>query len=176
MKPRQLIIWVAIAAVVVGVGILVTRPAATFKSVDNAGFQKAIADGALLVDVRSPAEYALGYISGAENVEVSSIAQAAPAWDKDRAVAVYCASGSRSLTAAQTLQSMGFRQVYNLKEGIAGWGAAGLPVVTSNAGSQNGSSGGSGTATAPSGPASGGTSSPGAVKDKPTLIEFYTDG
>lgn len=95
-------------------------------------FAKLIADGGvLLLDVRTPKEYAVEQIEGAKNV----------AWGNDfkeqlkrsgvkpcRPVAVYCRSGRRSNAAANVLVQMGYK-VYDLEGGIIAWSKAGKPVA-----------------------------------------------
>lgn len=83
-----------------------------------------------LIDVRTPGEYAAGYISGARNIDVSDndfVAEAGAALDKSRPVAVYCRSGRRSAEAAGMLESMGYA-VTNLEGGIVAWTEEGRPV------------------------------------------------
>ena len=72
--------------------------------------------GALLVDVRSPAEYAAGHLDGAINVPYLDIYLRAPEVlaDKDRDIIVYCATGKRSWQAKNRLDSMGYRHVHFL--------------------------------------------------------------
>ncbi|TAE59522.1 MAG: rhodanese-like domain-containing protein, partial [Bacteroidetes bacterium] len=48
--------------------------------------------------------------------------------DKSQPVFVYCAVGGRSGRSAQTLQQLGFTQVYDLEGGITRWQQEGLPV------------------------------------------------
>ncbi len=74
-----------------------------------------VKDGALLLDVRSKAEFETGHLPGAKNVPVSDVAiKAKGLGAKDRPVIVYCASGARSAVARSTLKGLGFEQVYNL--------------------------------------------------------------
>lgn len=74
-----------------------------------------VKDGALLLDVRSKAEFDTGHIPGAKNVPVGEVASKAKSLGaKDRAVVVYCASGARSSMARSTLKALGFEKVYNL--------------------------------------------------------------
>lgn len=72
-----------------------------------------VADGALLVDVRTPGEFAAGHVEGARNVPVDQIA-AADVGPKDGAVVVYCRSGGRSAAARATLEKRGYTRVYDL--------------------------------------------------------------
>jgi phage shock protein E len=75
--------------------------------------RKLVADGALLLDVRSPEEYVAGHVEGARNVPVQAIARAV--WgDPNRPVVVYCQSGMRSRRAAGLLRERGFTSVYDL--------------------------------------------------------------
>ncbi|MDX1380230.1 MAG: rhodanese-like domain-containing protein [Xanthomonadales bacterium] len=74
-----------------------------------------IDDGALVIDVRSPEEYAGGHIDGAVNVphtETDALA-AAIGDDHDRAVVVYCGSGRRAGIAQAALAERGYTGVHN---------------------------------------------------------------
>ena len=73
-----------------------------------------VANGAQLVDVRSPAEYSQGAIPGSVNVPLQAIHQAEHVLDKGKAVIVYCASGMRSSQAQNYLNQLGFGSVHNL--------------------------------------------------------------
>ncbi|GAB1231635.1 rhodanese-like domain-containing protein [Ferrigenium sp. UT5] len=88
------------------------------------------AQGALLLDVRQPDEYAefrapnsrllpLGQLSSRMG-EIASY--------KDRPVVVICHSGRRSARAVQQLQEAGFTQVFSVDGGMVRWAEAGLPV------------------------------------------------
>lgn len=85
----------------------------------------------LVVDVREPNEYAHGHIQGAINVPRGILETAATfgyedtvpelAAAKKGQVLMVCRSGKRSLWAANTMQLLGFEQVYSLKTGMRGW-------------------------------------------------------
>ena len=82
---------------------------------DPARLKQLVADGALLLDVRSLHEYASGHIEGAINIPVSNITQqVSKLGDLRTPVIVYCRSGARSTRAQSTLRAQGFTQVYNL--------------------------------------------------------------
>ena len=120
------LVWAAIVLLVVGVVFLVTRPAAPagptgVVDVGNADFQKAIAAGAQLIDVRTAEEYAAGHIPGAINIPIDVLPQQLANIDKTKPVAVYCATGARSLNAKQFLAAQGYVNVANLQRGIAAW-------------------------------------------------------
>jgi rhodanese-related sulfurtransferase len=71
--------------------------------------------GALLVDVRSPSEFAEGHIAGALNIPVHEIeARAAELGPPERTKVLYCRSGNRSAAAAAVLEKAGHKSVHNL--------------------------------------------------------------
>lgn len=77
--------------------------------------------GAVIVDVRTPQEYAQGHIGGGINIplgEISTFPQHVE--DKKTPVYVYCRSGARSASAAQALREMGYTHVTNAG-GIMSW-------------------------------------------------------
>ena len=69
---------------------------------------------AVVVDVRTPGEYAAGHLAGAVNVDfLGDFETQMGAFDRERPVYLYCASGTRSGRAASLLERMGFRTVVN---------------------------------------------------------------
>ena len=72
-----------------------------------------IADGAVIVDVRTPGEYAGGHIKGSVNIPLQSLGSQMAKLKKDKPVITCCASGMRSGSARAMLQSAGFNEVYN---------------------------------------------------------------
>lgn len=81
----------------------------------------------LLIDVRTPEEFASGFIAGAVNIPVDQLSQRLNEVPQDEPVVVYCHSGNRSHQASQILEDAGYSQVYDLG-GISQWQAAGMPV------------------------------------------------
>jgi rhodanese-related sulfurtransferase len=87
--------------------------------------------GALLLDVREPDEYAAGHAPGSILIPLG---QLKTRLDEIRAserkpVAVICRSGRRSAQAADILQKSGFATVYNVQGGMIAWEEAGFPVI-----------------------------------------------
>lgn len=76
--------------------------------------RKMVANGAQLVDVRSPQEFGQGALPGSLNVPLQTIQMADQHLDKSKPVIVYCASGMRSEQAKGVLSQMGFDAVHNL--------------------------------------------------------------
>ncbi|MBR2850237.1 MAG: NPCBM/NEW2 domain-containing protein [Clostridia bacterium] len=75
-----------------------------------------IADGALLIDVRSASEFAEGHIEGAINIEYTKIAEqiASVVSNKNTPIILYCSAAKRSTQALRTLVRLGYTRVYNL--------------------------------------------------------------
>lgn len=81
----------------------------------------------ILIDVRTPEEFASGHIAGAVNIPVQELDQRLSEVPDDKEIVVYCRSGNRSATATQILTSSGYDGVYDMG-GIIAWQQAGLPV------------------------------------------------
>ena len=75
--------------------------------------KKALSEGAFLVDVRTPAEFAAGSVPGAINIPLDQVeSQLAQFKDKENIV-VFCRSGGRSASAMSILNQNGFTNVIN---------------------------------------------------------------
>ncbi len=81
-----------------------------------------------LLDVRTPAEFRQGRIPGAVLIPVNEVERRIGEIPRNRPVVVYCAVGSRSGFAAGFLSQKGYREVYNVTDGIVGWYRNGFPV------------------------------------------------
>ena len=70
----------------------------------------AIADGATVIDVRTPSEYEAGNIDGALNIDVQAadFADRVGELPKDDTYVVYCRSGNRSAAAIDIMEDLGF--------------------------------------------------------------------
>jgi phage shock protein E len=74
---------------------------------------KKMSDGAIIVDVRSPGEYAGGHVKGSKNIPLDKISEKIEAIKKwNKPVITCCASGMRSGTAASILKQNGV-EAYN---------------------------------------------------------------
>lgn len=106
-------------------------PAAT-DTLDVDGFAKLVATPEVVVlDVRTPAEFAEGHLANAVLMDVNAgdFAAKAAKLDKDKTYAVYCCSGNRSATALKIMKDAGVTKVSHLGQGFNAWKAAGKPVV-----------------------------------------------
>lgn len=102
------------------------------ETLDAAGFAALVArPGTVVLDVRTPAEYAEAHLANAVNIDVnaSDFATRVAQLDKTKTYAVYCRSGNRSATALGIMKKAGFTQVQHLGGGISAWTSAGHPVV-----------------------------------------------
>ncbi len=97
----------------------------------NEEFQKAIDDKVgMLVDIRTPEEFAEGHIPGSVNVNFKkrTFKSYISKFDKNKPILIYCRSGNRSGKAEKVMRALGFKEVYDLKSGFKGWKAANMPV------------------------------------------------
>lgn len=79
----------------------------------SADFAQLAKDGAVILDVRTPGEYAGGHIKGSKNIPLQSIQQNLSKIPKDKVIITCCASGMRSGSAKSMLLSNGFKEVHN---------------------------------------------------------------
>jgi len=86
---------------------------------------------ALVLDVRTAADYKKGHIKGAKNIPLSDLTSNIEnlAKDKDKPVLVYCNSGNSVMRAIRLLKKAGFEKVNNLEGGIAAWKEANMPLT-----------------------------------------------
>jgi rhodanese-related sulfurtransferase len=102
------------------------------REIDPIGADEAVSQGALLLDVREPEEFAAGHAPGALLVPVGELAARVDELPDDTVIICVCRSGVRSATAADLLVAQG-REAANLVGGMLAWSSEGL-VVTTTAG------------------------------------------
>lgn len=87
--------------------------------------------GALVIDLRKPDEFAAGHIGGARRMDSAEMLTAGDTLKKfkEKSVIVYCESGSVGASAARVLAGQGFKQAFNLRGGLAGWRGENLPLA-----------------------------------------------
>jgi thioredoxin 1 len=96
---------------------------------------------AILLDVRTPEEYAGGYIRNAVLMNFyDDFNSKTKDLDKSKTYFVYCKAGPRSTSAAATLREQGFKEVYELAGGIMAWENAGKYLTNANTSSSPGMS------------------------------------
>jgi rhodanese-related sulfurtransferase len=82
-----------------------------------------------LVDVRTDAEIAQGFIEGAEKLPLHLLPMRLHEFDSAAPVVFYCRTGGRSAQAAAFAAAQGLSDCYNLAGGIVAWAQAGLPIA-----------------------------------------------
>jgi rhodanese-related sulfurtransferase len=117
---------------------LVARAKSEVRTIDMAAFKAAVDQRAagLIVDVREPAEYAEGHIAGAINVPRGLVELRIwphvgypAALDMTKRMTLYCASGTRCVLAAKSLQDLGFTDVTAVDMRLEDWSKAGYHLV-----------------------------------------------
>ena len=84
----------------------------------------------VVLDVRTPDEFAAGHLQGAKNIDFMEDDFAKKLAEVEgRPIIVHCGSGGRSTKALKALETRNFPQIYHLKSGYKGWVKAGKPVV-----------------------------------------------
>jgi rhodanese-related sulfurtransferase len=103
---------------------------ASFGSISPSEAVRLMNSGALLIDVRGSDAYVAGHIPHARSVPGATIADGAAALErfKEKNVIAYCDTGQTAGSAVRHLGRLGFKQVHNLRGGLAAWRADNLPV------------------------------------------------
>lgn len=113
-----------------GAGATIAATSA-YKNLSVEEFARMAGDkGNVILDVRTPAEFASGHIPGALNLDVtaSDFQAKAAQLDRSKVYLVHCASGGRSARACTQLSRLDFPNLYNLPGGFQAWSKAGKPV------------------------------------------------
>jgi rhodanese-related sulfurtransferase len=101
-----------------------------FKNINVAELQALSAQGSIrLVDVRTDAEIARGFITGAIKLPLHLLPMRLHELDSALPTVFYCQMGGRSAQAAAFAAAQGWAEVYNLQGGIIAWAQSGAPVA-----------------------------------------------
>jgi len=89
----------------------------------------------VILDVRTPIEYAQGHVPGAINIPHDKLADRVQELmnDKGKEIVVYCRSGRRAEMAAATLKTNGFERLLHMDGDMLKWMEAKLPTATTTA-------------------------------------------
>ena len=98
--------------------------------------RQASATALVVIDVRTPGEYAAGHIPGALNIPFDEVAKRISTVDAPNGVALYCMLGPRARKGEAALLDAGYTSVLHIEGGLAAWTAAGLPVEVDSPESQ----------------------------------------
>jgi len=89
------------------------------------------ADPPLVLDIRSPREWAARHIEGSVNIPFNHLRERIAEIPRGRRIAIHCAGGYRSSIAAGILHQYGITHLIEMAGGLAAWDAAQLPLVVS---------------------------------------------
>ena len=79
----------------------------------TANLQSVIEEGAFLVDVRTPGEFAGGHVKGSVNIPLNRVPMELAKFKNKKNIIVFCRSGNRSSQAKSILEQNGFTNVVN---------------------------------------------------------------
>ncbi|MBT3294291.1 MAG: rhodanese-like domain-containing protein [Verrucomicrobia bacterium] len=101
--------------IVAAVGVALVFKHLLIGRASKGDIQTRLDQGALVVDVRTPAEFAGGHFKGAINIPLSGLGQQLNLLgdDKGKAIILYCHSGARSASAKRTLDQAGYTNAVN---------------------------------------------------------------
>lgn len=89
-------------------------------------YDSTIMESGVLIDVRTPEEFAEGHLPNAINIDVKNdnFTEKMGEIKKKETVYLYCRSGKRSLKATSILDTLGYKKIFNLDGGFLAWDAA----------------------------------------------------
>ena len=147
MRAKNLMSLVLTALLILGVVLIAsctakietTNQQTQAQIIENISLQEAFnliqqnqdSEDFVIIDVRTPGEFAGEHIENAVNIDFDSenFADELDKLDKDRTYLIYCNTGIRSGQALEVMEKLDFREVYNMSGGIIEWKADGLPTV-----------------------------------------------
>ncbi|OMH40297.1 rhodanese-like domain-containing protein [Desulfurobacterium indicum] len=90
-----------------------------------------IKKGVVVIDVRTPEEFATGHIKNAKNIDFMSrdFFKKIEKLDKNRPYIICSTDGRTGKVAAKVMESEGFKKLYNMDGGIIGWAEKNYPIV-----------------------------------------------
>lgn len=81
-----------------------------------------------LLDVRTLGEYTQKRIKGAHLIPIDQLQNRISEIPQNKAIIIYCETGVRSAMVGRYLDSLGYKDVSNLSQGIMGWQLRGFPI------------------------------------------------
>ena len=88
-------------------------------------------DNAVMVDIRSAADFGKGHILGARNIPANSIGEHLEELAKyrEQSMILCCNTGNESVRAGRTLKLQGYKKIYCMQGGLQAWRTANLPLT-----------------------------------------------
>jgi rhodanese-related sulfurtransferase len=128
--------WVILAVVVLAViaGVILGQPRQTVAPYPNeitpAQAKEQRSQGAFILDVREPSEWAQIHIPGAVLIPLGELPNRLNEVPRDKDVIVVCRTGHRSAQGRDILRNAGFKRVTSMAGGVTAWQAQGLPIAS----------------------------------------------
>ena len=132
--PTQFFNHHLVAIPLIAFTLLATACATTpdYKSVDPGAAANMIDENeeVVVLDIRTPEEYAEGHIEGSVNIDFKAkdFGERIVKLDRDTTYIVHCRSGARSTASLASFRKLSFPNIYHLDVGMNGWVDAGKPV------------------------------------------------
>lgn len=100
--------------IIAGAMVVIYIAYRTYRSVKlDKGLEAKIANGAIILDVRTESEYKGGHIAGAINISLGTLRERYVELDTSKTYITTCSHGLRSVKAESILKERGFKKVYN---------------------------------------------------------------
>jgi phage shock protein E len=132
MNPRRGALLITLAAAIAIAGCSSSDAVLETVSPEAAAEVIASTPDVVVLDIRTPEEFAEGFIEGASNIDFyrSDFAGQLDVLDKEVPYVVYCRSDNRSGQAMDVFADLGFTNVTEIDGGIVNWYESGLPIVS----------------------------------------------
>jgi rhodanese-related sulfurtransferase len=123
-----LLLWNLFGAVLSGVVLLSPRE-----------IVRMLNDDAVIVDIRTAADFSKGHVLGARNIPADSIEEQLTELAKyrEQSLVLCCNTGNESVRAGRTLKMQGFKKIYCLQGGLQAWRTANLPLTRGTSAKNN---------------------------------------
>ncbi|MCX6140940.1 MAG: rhodanese-like domain-containing protein [Candidatus Kapabacteria bacterium] len=123
-----------IAVIVVGLLAISVVDAGSSGDVSTASAEKMVKDtkGLIILDVRTPEEYAAGHLANAKlmNYYDKNFTDQLKTLPKSKSVLIYCKSGRRSAETLALMKKLGYKKAYNMLGGFVAWSNEKRPSTT----------------------------------------------
>jgi rhodanese-related sulfurtransferase len=128
---HPLLLGAAFLALVIVLGNEARMRKTAFAAISPQDLVRLMNQGALVLDIRKPEEFALGHVNGAKQLPSDQILTAGDAFKryKEKPVVVIDGTGSLASAAVRQLNNQGFTKAFSLRGGFNGWRAENLPVT-----------------------------------------------
>ena len=129
---KKMLMFVIPILLVVGVtSFYQTKNDGQMCNVTAKDFKEKPKEGAIILDVRTPAEYQSGHVENAVLMDISqpTFVEGLKKLDKEKEYYVYCRTGRRSTNATQIMKQLGFKKVCNVEGGVLRLTSEGVKLV-----------------------------------------------